>query len=318
MGDVDGGVVWAAARRRSSAAAGLAQAAIDAANPAHAAVADRPPRKRCVPSRPGALPQDVRRWLGEKRDWCISRQLWWGHRIPVWRGTCRQHLLMLRRCSAASCQRDDVAAWILLPDGSGCLAARGGRAPEGPNAPPASRCRCACATSAGQRARPGAASSGGLALDPDVLDTWFSSALWPHSTLGWPDPATAKVDPGQTALGSQHGGTPTRSSYYYPGVPGDRPRHHHAVGRAHGDDRALQPRRRAVHRRVPARHDPRRQGRAHVEEQGQRHRPGGHHRGVRRRRDALRGLRDCRPARRTSGCRCRRSRRSPGKANPSS
>ncbi len=74
-------------------------------------------------------------WLENIRDWCISRQLWWGHRIPVW------------YCDG--CQGLTVAV-------------------EDP-----SRCdHCG---------------SDDLSQDPDVLDTWFSSALWPHSTLGWPD-----------------------------------------------------------------------------------------------------------------------------------
>jgi valyl-tRNA synthetase len=56
----------------------------------------------------------------------------------------------------------------------------------------------------------------GLEQDPDVLDTWFSSGLWPMSTLGWPDPATAVVDPGQAPLGHQNG-YPDCLAYYYPG-----------------------------------------------------------------------------------------------------
>jgi len=68
-------------------------------------------------------------WVDDMHDWCISRQLWWGHRIPVW----------------------------YSPDGEvRCV---------GPNETPPR----------------------GWTQDPDVLDTWFSSALWPFSTLGWPD-----------------------------------------------------------------------------------------------------------------------------------
>jgi valyl-tRNA synthetase len=74
-------------------------------------------------------------WLENVRDWCISRQLWWGHRIPVW--TCRA-------CGYTSAARED-------PD------------------------RCpACGRDE-------------LEQDPDVLDTWFSSALWPFSVFGWPE-----------------------------------------------------------------------------------------------------------------------------------
>jgi valyl-tRNA synthetase len=70
-------------------------------------------------------------WVDDMHDWCISRQLWWGHRIPVWYG----------------------------PNGEVVCAGPG-------DAPP---------------------SGAGWRQDPDVLDTWFSSALWPCSTLGWPD-----------------------------------------------------------------------------------------------------------------------------------
>ena len=68
-------------------------------------------------------------WVDNMHDWCISRQLWWGHRIPVWYGP-------------------DGEVKVLGPDEV---------APEG------------------------------WTQDEDVLDTWFSSALWPFSTLGWPD-----------------------------------------------------------------------------------------------------------------------------------
>ena len=76
-------------------------------------------------------------WLENIRDWCISRQLWWGHRIPVW------------YCNNTDCNEVIVAR-------------------EDPRTCP----KC-----------------GGSELrqDPDVLDTWFSSWLWPFSTLGWPD-----------------------------------------------------------------------------------------------------------------------------------
>jgi valyl-tRNA synthetase len=57
----------------------------------------------------------------------------------------------------------------------------------------------------------------GFAQEEDVLDTWFSSALWPFSTLGWPDPRTAPVDPGQSPLGAAEGGGDDCLSYYYPG-----------------------------------------------------------------------------------------------------
>jgi valyl-tRNA synthetase len=97
-------------------------------------------------------------WLGEKRDWCISRQLWWGHRIPIWHcGTCTEGEL-----EKALAGRDDVV-WRAGESGGWLL----------------------CAETDLRGDELGAAHT--LAQDPDVLDTWFSSALWPHSTLGWPD-----------------------------------------------------------------------------------------------------------------------------------
>ena len=74
-------------------------------------------------------------WLENIQDWCISRQLWWGHRIPVW--YCQD-------CSEMTVSRQDAT-------------------------------ECAhCGSS-------------NIEQDPDVLDTWFSSGLWPFSTLGWPE-----------------------------------------------------------------------------------------------------------------------------------
>jgi valyl-tRNA synthetase len=78
-------------------------------------------------------------WMRNVQDWCISRQIWWGHRIPVW--YCQD------------CEEMIVAA-----------------------APPEKCGKC---------------DSTELKQDPDVLDTWFSSALWPFSTLGWPDDTPA-------------------------------------------------------------------------------------------------------------------------------
>jgi valyl-tRNA synthetase len=74
-------------------------------------------------------------WMENIRDWCISRQLWWGHRIPVW--YCQD-------CGKLTVPVDKTSA----------------------------------CTHCGSKQ---------IVQDPDVLDTWFSSALWPHSTLGWPE-----------------------------------------------------------------------------------------------------------------------------------
>ena len=74
-------------------------------------------------------------WMENIRDWCISRQLWWGHRIPAW--YCEE-------CGEITVSKED-----------------------------ATKC-CKCGSTK-------------ITQDPDTLDTWFSSALWPFSTLGWPE-----------------------------------------------------------------------------------------------------------------------------------
>jgi valyl-tRNA synthetase len=88
-------------------------------------------------------------WMENLRDWCISRQLWWGHRIPVW------HCV---DCQSLTPARDSQVEVV------------NGR-PQAASPPPH------CGQCGGRQ----------LEQDPDVLDTWFSSALWPFSTLGWPD-----------------------------------------------------------------------------------------------------------------------------------
>ena len=102
----------------------------DLAKPAIAAVKDG--RIRFVPER---FTKIYENWLENIRDWCISRQLWWGHRIPAWH--CAD-------CGETSVSREDITA-----------------------------CTHCGSTHIHQ--------------DEDVLDTWFSSALWPFETMGWPE-----------------------------------------------------------------------------------------------------------------------------------
>ncbi|HEU0053455.1 MAG TPA: valine--tRNA ligase, partial [Longimicrobium sp.] len=117
-----------------------------------ALAAHRDGRVRFTPERFGKI---YEHWMENIRDWCISRQLWWGHRIPVW------------YCRAEGCGETVVAR-------------------EDPSSCP----KCGAAP---------------LEQDPDVLDTWFSSWLWPFSTLGWPEETgdLARFYPNSTLVSGQ-------------------------------------------------------------------------------------------------------------------
>jgi valyl-tRNA synthetase len=97
--------------------------------------ATRSGRTRILPER---MEKVWEHWMTNIRDWNVSRQLWWGHRIPAW----------------------------YCPDGHVTVSAE-------PDGPPACE---VCARAADE-----------LVQDPDIFDTWFSSGLWPFSTLGWPE-----------------------------------------------------------------------------------------------------------------------------------
>lgn len=117
-------------------------------------------------------------WHDNIRDWCVSRQLWWGHRIPVWR--------CVDRASAARVTQSqrDLLGFGWQRD------ARVDYFPSGPGAHSrdfADRYFCVRDPHADDREVVELLESLGFQQDPDVLDTWFSSALWPLSTLGWPD-----------------------------------------------------------------------------------------------------------------------------------
>ena len=209
MGDIPGGIVCGAGTPNEFRAAGLAQVAIDAASREFSSPSGR---------RLNFHPDHVRyggtytNWLSEKRDWCISRQLWWGHRIPIWQARCAAADVVpaLQRIP----QADAAELRIWIADRDGCLVAPA----ESLALDPAGTFDilvCLRDVQAEEKCA-AALEAAGFLQDPDVLDTWFSYALWPFSTLGWPDPETASLDPGQRPLGAA-GGRPDCLSYYYPG-----------------------------------------------------------------------------------------------------
>ncbi|MEC8474423.1 MAG: valine--tRNA ligase, partial [Planctomycetota bacterium] len=109
-------------------------------------------------------------WLSEKRDWPVSRQLWWGHRIPIWSKTQLdddQVKSLTDRLDSMIQLDEDAVSYRVDPLDDGTLGL------------------FVCLRTEGD-AREEELETLGLIRDPDVLDTWFSSALWPHSTLGWP------------------------------------------------------------------------------------------------------------------------------------
>ena len=118
-------------------------------------------------------------WLENIRPWCISRQLWWGHRIPVWyclRCNADRITVALEAAAPAT-----VAEWITAGYDLTAIAEQTREVVIGESVTPIVRRDTPAPSDCEQCGR------GLLIQDPDVLDTWFSSGLWPHSTLGWPD-----------------------------------------------------------------------------------------------------------------------------------
>jgi valyl-tRNA synthetase len=109
-------------------------------------------------------------WLGEKRDWPVSRQLWWGHQIPIWTS---------EKLKAADAEAL-VAKITAITSDKGSLTHQIDHDEDGDQ-------RVFVCLRREDAKLEAAIESLGLTRDPDVLDTWFSSALWPHSTLGWPE-----------------------------------------------------------------------------------------------------------------------------------
>ncbi len=123
-------------------------------------------------------------WLAEKRDWCISRQLWWGHRIPVWRwrspGGPGPHAGPL---PAGDFLQKLSVEWYMAPYVQEVIS----RPATGRRRLAATYTYVCLKDEPSPEDREILEEECGMEQDPDVLDTWFSSALWPHSTLGWPD-----------------------------------------------------------------------------------------------------------------------------------
>jgi valyl-tRNA synthetase len=93
-------------------------------------------------------------WMEHIKDWCVSRQIWWGHQIPAW---------YCARCDAAHVVQTGHGDFMLSKEARPIVARE-------------------------QPARCPICGGDQFIRDPDVLDTWFSSGLWPFSTLGWPEP----------------------------------------------------------------------------------------------------------------------------------
>ncbi|HKI32862.1 MAG TPA: valine--tRNA ligase, partial [Gemmataceae bacterium] len=136
-------------------------------------------------------------WLGEKRDWCISRQLWYGHRIPVWTypgmvgfDTPTEAINHAKRLKALE---DCLRAW----ETAGRVAIALSETDEqNPDLRRVTYPWYVCVLNADDKEIVSALEAEHFNQEPDVLDTWFSSALWPHSTLGWPGPALPDQPPG--------------------------------------------------------------------------------------------------------------------------
>ena len=136
-------------------------------------------------------------WLAEKRDWCISRQLWWGHRIPVWTYPGMVPFVTPDGAINHAKRLKALEARLRLLENEGRLAIALSEADEkDPELRRVTYPWYVCVLNANDSEIISALEEEYFVQDPDVLDTWFSSQLWPHSTLGWPGPALPDQPPG--------------------------------------------------------------------------------------------------------------------------
>ena len=185
----------------------LAQSAMDA-------VSDK--RVKIFPQRFTKTYMD---WLGEKRDWCISRQLWWGHRIPIWSKKLDTSPELMEKLLSYYSQKNDGrdvsdgSIFCPVPEHAGSITAVITDGIE-----PGEKLLLMCVADGCEELEQ-QLQTDGFVQDPDVLDTWFSSAVWPHATLGWPNETSNPPLAGSENSQSERsaGGKNEVLDYFYPG-----------------------------------------------------------------------------------------------------